>query len=204
MKEEVDSLTNYGELIDAVLATHPFHTMFFAPFRVHYPNPPYYGTPRHRRVAPSVPWAGLINSPEILSKWEPEVEMRIPDGSEFVNPEEGVHFTSVFVLHKASKSIHVDDTIMYFDQPGFVMRCMGCKHGGMKFHLSLSKDGLYPTAEAPRQFRDWVHKLLEDWDFENVCTAHMGNKIGGGKELLARTLEEAAGTLSTLEHKYKK
>lgn len=43
----------------------------------------------------------------------------------------------------------------------------------------MTAEGLYPTAEAPLQFRDWMNKLLEDWDFDNLCTAHMGVKMGG-------------------------
>lgn len=47
------------------------------------------------------------------------------------------------------------------------------------FHPSMTEGGLYSTAEAPLQFRDWMLKLLEDWDFENLCTAHIGVKVGG-------------------------
>lgn len=43
----------------------------------------------------------------------------------------------------------------------------------------MNTDGLYKTAEAPLQFRDWMKKMLQDWDFDNLCTAHMGIKKGG-------------------------
>jgi hypothetical protein len=34
----LDELTRGGELIEAVVATHPFHTLYFAPFHAIYPN----------------------------------------------------------------------------------------------------------------------------------------------------------------------
>lgn len=42
---------------------------------------------------------------------ESEVSMRVPAGAEFEAPEDGNHFSAVFVLHKASRTIHIDDTV---------------------------------------------------------------------------------------------
>ncbi len=57
-KAAIDRITNNGDLIEAVVATHPFHTMYFPSFYNLYPNVKYYGTPRHIRNQPSIPWAG--------------------------------------------------------------------------------------------------------------------------------------------------
>lgn len=81
LKKELDDLTNNGTKIEAVVAVHPFHTLAFPGFYKLYPNAKYYGTPRHLRKLKDIEWAGqLDNCKESLSKWEPEVELRIPAG----------------------------------------------------------------------------------------------------------------------------
>jgi len=193
MKKELDDLTQNGSLIEAVIATHPFHTLAFKGFYEAYPDVPYYGTPRHLRNLKDIPWAGDLNDCDIRNKWAPDVQMRIPAGAEFVAPvpEKTNHFNSVWVLHTASGTIHVDDTVMYSTNPGLLLKLAGYKHGTMSFHPSMKGPGLLPTPEAPFQFRDWVNDLLENWEFDNICTAHLGNKIGGAKEQLRQTLAAA-------------
>jgi hypothetical protein len=189
IKIEIDELTDNGRLIQGVVGTHPFHTMFFSPFYKLYPNTKYYGTPRHLRNNKFIPWAGDLNDETVRNMWENDgVSIRIPDGADFVNPAEDNHFISAFVFHKESRTIHVDDTVNCFENPGFLMRMMGIRDGTMDFHNSTLKGGLLPTSEAPLQFRDWVSNLLKDWDFDNICSAHNGNKIGGAKEQLAQLL----------------
>jgi hypothetical protein len=203
-KIEIDNLTENGLLIEAVIATHPFHTMYFVPFFKLYPNTKYYGTPRHIRNIPSIPWAGNLNSDELRASWEKEgVYMRIPDGADFENPAEKNHFISVFFYHALSKTIHVDDTINFFSKPGFVLRCAGLKDGDMHFHPTTFNIGLKPTAEAPIQFKEWVENLLNDWDFDNICSAHTGNKIGGAKEQLRLILEKTTPAFMKLSEKNK-
>ena len=80
IKSEIDELTENGNKIEAVLATHPFHTLAFPAFHNAYPNVPYYGTPRHIRKLQNISWAGDLNECSIRDKWKPEVEMRIPAG----------------------------------------------------------------------------------------------------------------------------
>lgn len=58
--------------------------------------------------------------------------------------------------------------------------------------------GLFPTPEAPMQYRCWVQKMIADWDFDNICTAHTGNKIGGAKQQLQETLDKAGPTLEKI------
>jgi len=130
LKQELDALTEGGSKIEAVIATHPFHTLAFPPFFQSYPKAAYYGTPRHSRRQKDIPWAGLVNDPAVLNKWESEgVFLRIPDGGEFAAPvpEEYNHWSSLWVFHKDSKSIHIDDTINFFSNPSVLMKVVGKK-----------------------------------------------------------------------------
>lgn len=189
-KTIIDKLTNNGELIEAVVATHPFHTMFFEPFFKMYPNAEYYGTPRHLNRITSIPWKGNVAEEIVLKKWEHEgVFMRIPDGADFVTPAEDNHFSGVFVFHQASKTVLNDDTILFFDQPGFVLRCCGKSRGGMEF-WDLKK-GLKPTKTAPGEFKAFMEKLIADWDFDNLAAAHTGILMGGAREKIADTIKKA-------------
>jgi hypothetical protein len=191
LKQELDQLTNNGNDIEAVVATHPFHTLAFPGFYKAYPNVPYYGTPRHLRIQKDIPWAGNIMNE--LDRWAPDVQMRIPAGAEFVapQPESYNHFTCVWVFSTAARTIHVDDTINYVDTPSLLFKLAGKKAGQMEFHMSIKGPGLYPTEDAPVQFKQWVLDILRDWDFDNACCAHVGRKIGGAHALLERTLKEA-------------
>lgn len=80
LRHEIDRLTNHGQDIEAVIGTHPFHTLSFTAFYQAYPNAAYYGTPRHLRRLREIPWKGSLDDCNIRRKWEPDVEMRIPAG----------------------------------------------------------------------------------------------------------------------------
>lgn len=191
LKAEIDHLTNNGRLIEAVIATHPFHTLYFPAFYAAYPHAAYYGTPRHIRNQPQIPWAGDVSTEAVQGKWSPEVEMAVPDGAEFIHPEEGNHFSSLFVFHRASRTIHVDDTIMVYENIGCMMGCL-VRRGSMGFHLSITSNGMHPTASAGFAFKNWLQtRVLDAWDFDNICSAHMGNMIGGAKARLQETLNAA-------------
>jgi len=206
LKQQIDQLTDYGNKIEAVLATHPFHTLSFPGFYRAYPNVPYYGTPRHLRIQPEIKWAGDLNDCQTRSLWSPEIEMRIPDGAEFVAPvpEKTNHFSSVFVFHSDSRVIHVDDTIFIANQPGFLMKIAGFRHGDMSFHPTIKGNGLFPTPEAPYQFRDFIAGVIRDWDFDIICAAHMGNRIGGAKQQLQDLLVRAEPLFHKLSERNKK
>jgi len=207
LKSQIDFLTANGTKIEAVVATHPFHTLAFNAFHEQYPNCPYYGTPRHiRKLSEKIKWAGSLDDERIRRKWEPEVEMRIPDGAEFVDPqpEKSNHFVSVFLFHRPSRTLHIDDTLLYSTKPGFLLKIAGFKDGIMAFHPAIKSTGLYPTAEAPFQFRDWMRQILIDWDFDNVCFAHMGNKLGGAKQMVEETLTKAEPLFQKLSDKNRK
>jgi hypothetical protein len=191
LKKEFDTLTNNGTNIEAVIATHPFHTLAFPAFYKMFPNLPYYGTPRHIRNQKDIPWAGDIMNE--LKRWEPDIQMRIPSGSEFIAPvpEKSNHFNSVWVYYPASRTLHVDDTIMYFENPSTIFKLIGKKPNVIEFHPTLKTEGLHPTEAAPIQFKKWVEDVLRDWEFDTVCTAHVGVRQGGAHALLKEALAKA-------------
>ena len=82
LRQEINHLTNNGEKIEAVLATHPFHTLAFPSFYQAYPNAHYYGTPRHLRRLTNIPWKGSLDDCHVRQIWEPQVELRIPAGKQ--------------------------------------------------------------------------------------------------------------------------
>eukprot|EP01124_Arcella_intermedia_P013594 TRINITY_DN2000_c0_g1_i1.p1 TRINITY_DN2000_c0_g1~~TRINITY_DN2000_c0_g1_i1.p1 ORF type:complete len:289 (+),score=37.71 TRINITY_DN2000_c0_g1_i1:82-948(+) len=200
LKQQIDELTENGSLVDGVIASHPFHTLAFPGFYEAYPKLQYYGTPRHLRKVTQIPWAGSLDDEEVRNKWSPEVEMRIPDGAEFVSPEPESynHFNCVWIFGRSSRTLHVDDTLNYFSNPGTILQLVGKTHGTMEFHPSFGGPALLPTPEAPGLFKSWLEKLLDDWDFDNICCAHTGFKLGGAKELVRKTLAEAEGELETI------
>lgn len=190
LKSELDDLTENGSLIDSVLMTHPFHSLYLLPFYKEYPSARYYGTPRHIKIFRNLAWSGSLDDAEVLKQWEPDVYMRIPDGAEFVNPAEHNHLSCVFVFHPSSRTIHVDDTIVYIERSSCLLSFVGAKVGDMILTWNLAQC-LYKTPEAPYQFKSFLQRILKDWDFDNICTAHIGNKIGGAKKALEETVANA-------------
>jgi len=167
--DEINTLTNNGSLIEAVLGTHPFHTLFFPAFYKQFPMAKYYGTPRHLRVVKGVKWTGSLWDCKNRVLW-PEVRMRIARGSEFVNPqpESTNHFSGIHVFHGASGILHIDDTINVI-------------FGVLAFHPSLLGPGLYHIPDSPIAFGSFVQSLLNDWNFSVICCAHKATPYCNGQ-----------------------
>jgi len=178
--DDINTLTLNGTLLSYVYATHPFHTLFFPDFYKQFPNPAYYGTPRHLRIQPQIPWAGTVWDCSVRQAFLPEVHMRIPRGSMFVAPvpESSNHFSGMHVFHTASGIIHVDDTVIV-DEPF---------KGDMLFHPSLLTVGLFYIPDSPAAFSAWVQKYIIDWDFDIIAAAHNGVINGGAKRELQNLL----------------
>ncbi|CAF1448559.1 unnamed protein product [Adineta steineri] len=187
LRQEINHLTDNGNTIEAVIGTYPFHTLSFPSFYKSYPNAAYYGTPRHLRRLTQIPWSGNLNDCTVRTLWQPDVELRVPAGTEFINPqpESSNHFISVFVYHLSSNTLHVNDTIVYADKPNFLFRLFGYKH------------------DSPYLFRDWMRNILHDWPFENICCAHMGVKIRGAHNVVA-LLNESESLFKKLRIKNRK
>lgn len=189
LKVELDALTQNGQLIEAVIATHPFHTTYFPAFYKLYPQAKYYGTPRHLRLQPAIKWAGDVSEGSVQRLYEPEIYQRIAEGSEFINPRDDNHFNNVFLYHPASKTLHCDDTFLFFNDPGCLFGCCGgVKANNVYMHLALTTVGIKPGIEAPHAFKRWIFKMMDDWDFDNLVVAHNGTCIGGAKNSVMKTL----------------
>jgi len=66
---------------------------------------------------------------------------------------------------------------------------------------TVCSPGLYPTPEAPNEFKRFIELLINDWDFDNICSAHNGNCVGGAKQKLRQTLRSAEPVLSKISSK---
>jgi hypothetical protein len=111
---------------------------------------------------------------------------------------------SIFVYHRLSRTLHVDDTINYTGKLTFLLKLFGVGHGQLAFHTSIKGPGLHPTAEAPYLFRDWMRNMLLDWPFDNICCAHLGAKIGGAHTLVAELLDKTEPMFLKLSERNRK
>ncbi|CAF1683253.1 unnamed protein product, partial [Adineta ricciae] len=205
LKEQINRLTDNGNRIEGVIGTHSFHTRSFLDFYQTYPQAAYYGTPRHLRQLPEIPWLGSLDNCNVRQKWEPDVEMRITAGGEFINPQHGSsHLMSVFMYHRPSSTLHVTDTIMYTNKFTPILRLFGMTRGVMIFHPSIRTHGLHPTADAPFVFRDCMRNMLHDWPFENLCCAHLDVKIGDAHHLVTQLLNKTESLFIKVSKKNKK
>ncbi|KAL0482021.1 peroxisomal biogenesis factor 6 [Acrasis kona] len=189
LRSALDRMTDSGRKIEAIVGVHPFHTTYFKKFYDAFPSVPFYGTPRHLRNIKDVQWQGDLMNEEVRNRWNPDVEIRIPDGAEFEypEPESTNHFASAWVYHRPSGTIHIDDTVVYADEDSVALRIFGIHKGDMMFHPSINS-GLKQYEKAPYAFRDWVLRVIKEWNFDNIVCAHLGNKLGGAKLKLNQTV----------------
>jgi len=170
VKEQVDALSRNGADIEAIINLHPFHTLHVQKAHHQYPNAKLYGTQRHLDKFPDLPWQPeLTESDEFAALFADDFEFSVPAGVDFISTNEHLHFSSVLAYHKASKTIHVDDTLMYLPLPGLLGKL---KKTELTFHITLSKT-LEKRAGAAMEFRSWAEQLADKWgNAENLCAAH--------------------------------
>lgn len=163
--DEVMALTDGGEAVDAVLNLHPFHTVHVAATHAQFPNATLVGASRHRDLAPDLPWHALtIDHPDLHAAFADDLDFMVPAGVDFISDDPKLHFSSVLAFHRASRVLHVDDTLTYVPVPIV---------GGLGFHPTLAKT-LEKRAGAAAAFRAWALELAARCDqVDHVCTAHM-------------------------------
>ncbi len=174
-KREADDLI--GEAgVAGILNLHPFHTIHVKPMHAQYPDAPLFGTARHVKKFPGLPWAAERSEDESLHRqFADDLEFSIPAGVDFISRNENVHFSSVLAYHKPSRTIHSDDTLMYL-QMGPPLGWMGMADS-VRFHMTLAQ-ALERRAGAAADFRAWVQDLVSDWgEAQNLCTAHLANLL---------------------------
>jgi len=206
LKADVDALTNNGADIEAIINLHPFHTVHVMGMHAQYPNARLYGTQRHHDKFPNLAWqAELTESAECAALFADDFEFAIPAGVDFISANEHLHFSSVLAYHKASKTIHADDTFMYLPLPGLLGKL---KKPALSFHMTLTK-ALEKRAGAAQDFCDWASQLSERWaTAENLCAAHSAPLLAADNTADAITkrivgaLQKVEKTLRAHERKY--
>lgn len=207
VQRRVDELTRDGQDLEAVLNLHPFHTLHVRWVHERYPDAVLYGSARHRERFTDLPWADVsIESPALHALYADEFEFSVPAGVDFISDNEHVHFSSVLAYHRASKTIHSDDTLMYLKLP-WLMRLFGLGDG-VSFHPTLNK-ALEARPGAARDFRRWASWLIDAWgDAENLCAAHTATLLGRDndgdslRERLQQALDKVESTLAQHERKF--
>ena len=205
VQREVDQLTNHGENVVAVLNLHPFHTIHVNWMFEHYPNASHFGTARHLSKFPDLNWQpSCTEDPATHAMFTADFEFSVPRGVDFISDDENVHFSSVLAYHPSSRTIHVDDTLMYIRLP-LVMRFFGLPDA-LSFHPTLAKV-LEKREGAVQDFRNWFEELAENWQsVENLCAAHT-TFLNAQKDLsihgrMLKAMVKVEKTLKTHESKY--
>lgn len=199
--EEVMRLTDQGQRLEAVIHTHPFHTVHVRAIAQQFPQARQYGSSRHQQKAPDVAWQPLrVDDPALHALYAEDLIFSIPRGVDFISANENLHFSSVLVIHKASRTMHVDDTLMWNPLPLV---------GGVSFHLTL-KSVLEPRAGAAAEFRAWARELIGLCEsVDHICTAHARPmpdpaKLGASAaELVRKALEKEEKLLAAHEKRFR-
>lgn len=197
LRDAIYALTDGGAAVDAILNVHPFHTLHVRAMYADFPKARLYGTARHPSQAPELPWEPLrTEDPALHSLFADDFTFTVPRGVDFVPADPALHFASVLVLHRASATLHVDDTLMYSRFPLV---------GGVTLHPSLP-NVLQKRPGAVAEFRAWGADLVDLCrDVRHLCTAHIGPMLPAG-EAVAEHVEKAfarvEGTLRAHEDRY--
>ena len=207
VEREVRAITDGGQAVDAILNVHPFHTVHVQWMHERFPAAKLYGTARHVARFPGLPWeAARTEDDDLHAMFAEDFDFSVPRGVDFISKNENVHFSSVLVKHRASNTIHVDDTIMYVQLPKLA-RALG-REDLTRFHPTLSQ-ALEKRAGAASDFRRWARELAEGWrDAENLCAAHTAvllakkNRGPSIRERLLDALEKTEGALRRHERRY--
>lgn len=206
-RQRIDDIVNDDGEIEAVLHLHPFHTVHVERMHDLYPQARLYGTVRHRERFPDLPWSPEhTEDPDLHAMYSQDFAFSIPSGVDFVSSNENIHFSSVLAMHRASRTIHVDDTLMYIKFPP-LLRMIG-KRDSLGFHPTLSR-ALEKRAGAAADFRYWANSLIDDWqDAENLCAAHTAPLLAGANRgatisrRMAKALQRCDSKLAAHEKRY--
>lgn len=191
------ALTDGGALVDAVVHVHPFHTLHVRALHRLFPAARLYGTQRHRRLAPELPWNGdPVESWEANHPLSDVFDLSVPEGVDFVCLDERVHVASVLVRHRTSGIVHVDDTLNVLAAPGFLRRLL--PQSSLRMHPMLGK-ALTASPGAADAYAAWARELARRWaDTRIVCAAHSAVRElppGGFAREMEDALERVSRTL---------
>lgn len=202
--DELLSLTRDGELIEAVLNVHPFHTVHCKFVHEALPHARLIGTRRHHDKLPHLDWdARLIEDAATQGEFSDLFDFSVPAGVDFIPADESVHVSSVLVRHRDSRIVHVDDTLMYLDLPSLIQKLVpGPK---LRFHPKLA-EGLEKRPGAADDYSRWAQNLAREWsDTRIICAAHKGIVHLTDQtfaQAIAEALDQASETLSDHRQRY--
>lgn len=173
----------------AILHLHPFHTLHVEPMAAMFPNAKQYGTARHHERFPAIAWEPeRTESAELHARFAADFAFTVPRGVDFVSDNENLHFASVIALHRASRVLHVDDTLVVTELPGLLKKL---ERDLLTFHPSLP-GVLEKRAGAVEDFRAWAAELVElSRGADTLCAAHSGIVTGRDGRSLADRVESA-------------
>ncbi|MCX7283301.1 MAG: hypothetical protein NTX28_04515 [Novosphingobium sp.] len=202
--DELMALTQGGDLIEAVLNVHPFHTVHCKFVHEALPKARLIGTRRHHAQMPHLNWDPCpIEDAATQQQFADLFDFSIPAGVDFIPEDESVHVSSVLVRHRESRIVHVDDTLMYLDLPALIQKLVpGPK---LRFHPKLA-EGLEKRAGAADDYVRWAQALARDWaDTQIVCAAHKGIVHLTDQtfaQAIAEALDATSDTLADHREKY--
>lgn len=208
---QVGELTHGGQDVEAILNLHPFHTLHVQRMHEQFPQARLYGTARHLARLPDLPWQpDLVEEAALQDRYADDFDFSVPRGVDFISANEHVHFSSVLAFHRASATIHSDDTLTYVRLP-LLLSLPGSLLGlsnTVTFHPTLAR-ALQKRSGAVREFRCWARGLIENWrDARNLCAAHTAALLGRhnrGESIhdrLQRALGKVENTLRAHERKF--
>jgi hypothetical protein len=191
VRDEILALTDGGRDVRAIFNLHPFHTIHVRTIAASFPQARLYGTARHRRREPDLHWEELpTEAPGFAELSAEDFEMSVPRGVDFVPDDENLHFASVLAYHKASRVLHVDDTLT--QAPSLL--------GGLSLHPSLGRV-LQKRPGAATEFREWTQellKLIEKTDY--LATAHL-RKLPGQDGQVDDLIEQVRSAIRRVDKK---
>jgi hypothetical protein len=204
--DELGDILGRGK-IEAIVNLHPFHTVHVERMHALFPRARLHGTQRHLDRFPNLPWEDLRSEdPELHALYADVLDLSIPRGVDFISANENVHFSSVLAYHRASGTIHSDDTLMYVRLPR-PMHLLGLRDR-LAFHPTLPM-ALEKREGAADEFREWAAELVDTWgDAENLCAAHSGallaefNRGSSLRDRLRKAAERCEIWLRAHERRY--
>ncbi len=163
--------TGNGDLVEAIINVHPFHTLHCYSMHQLLPRARMIGTRRHQQQAPTVRWdAAVIEDAATQEQFRDDLAFSTPEGLDLVTSDDKVHAASVLVRHRRSGIVHVDDTLNVLAAPGWLGGLL--PQSRLKFHPMLGK-ALRAVPEAADAFARWARALASEWaDTPTVCAAH--------------------------------
>ena len=130
-------------------------------------------------------------------------DLSVPDGVDFVCPDERVHVASVLARHRPSDIVHVDDTLNVIAAPGLLGDVL--PQSALKMHPMLAK-ALTPKTGAADAYARWARDLAVRWaDTPVVCAAHSAVRElapGGFRDEVEASLAGVEKTLARHRSRY--